>query len=102
MEVDGAGVPGLDGRGLRAPGGGAADVEGAHGELRAGLADGLRGDDADRFTDVHLAPAGEVAAVALDADAAPGLAGEHRADLHLLDAGFLDVLDLVLVDLVVR
>jgi len=26
---------------------GSADVEGAHGQLRAGLADGLRGDDAD-------------------------------------------------------
>ena len=29
----------------------AADVEGAHGELRARLADRLRGDDADRLAD---------------------------------------------------
>ena len=34
---------------LRRSGGGAADVEGAHGELGAGLADGLGGDDADGF-----------------------------------------------------
>ena len=34
--------------------------------------------------------AGEVAAVAAAADAAARLAGEHRTDLHLLDARFLD------------
>jgi hypothetical protein len=43
----------------------AADVEGAHGELRARLADRLRGDDADRFADVDRRAAGQVAAVAL-------------------------------------
>src|SRR5438309_1549876 len=82
---------------LRARGGRAADVEGAHGQLRAGLADRLRGDDADRLTDVHLPPASEVATVALDADSPPGLAGEDRADLHLLQARLLDLLDLGLV-----
>jgi hypothetical protein len=40
------------------------DVEGAHRELRARLADRLRGDDADRFADVDQAAAGQVAAVA--------------------------------------
>ena len=65
----------------------AADVERAHRQLRAGLADRLRGDDADRFADVDDVAAREVAAVAQDADAAAGLAGEHRADLHLVDAG---------------
>src|SRR5439155_14269333 len=101
VEVHHGDVPVLDGARFRAPGRRAADVERAHGQLRAGLADRLRGDDADRFADVDLAPAGEVAAVALDADAAPGLAGQHRADLDLLDARFLDLLDLVLVDLLV-
>jgi len=33
----------------------------AHRELRARLADGLRGDDADRFTHLDEAPGGEVA-----------------------------------------
>ena len=32
------------------------DVEGAQRELRARLADRLRGDDADRLADVHHAP----------------------------------------------
>src|SRR5207237_6395723 len=62
----------------------------------------LRGDDAARLSDVHLAPARQVTAVALHADAARRLAGEHRADLHLLDARLLDGLDLDLVDLLVR
>ena len=43
----------------------AADVERTHGELRAGLADGLRGDDADSFAEFHHAAGCEVAAVAL-------------------------------------
>jgi hypothetical protein len=33
-----------------------ADVEGTHGELRAGLADGLRRDDADRFAQLDHRP----------------------------------------------
>ena len=47
----------------------AADVEGAHGQLRARLADRLRGDHADRLADVHRRAAGEVAPVAMAADA---------------------------------
>ena len=68
----------------------AADVERTHRELRAGLADRLRGDDADRLADVDHVAAGQVAAVAQRADAAPGLAGEHRADLDAVDARVLD------------
>ena len=63
-----------------------ADVERAHGELRAGLADGLRGDDADGFAQLDHAAGGQVAAVAAGADAAPGFAGEHGANLDALDA----------------
>ena len=43
----------------------ATDVERAHRELRARLADRLAGDDADRLADVDLVAAREVAAVAL-------------------------------------
>src|SRR5215475_1098613 len=68
----------------------AADVESAHRQLRAGLADALGGDDADRLADVHDLPCGQVAAVALDADSAARLAGEHRADAHAFDARVLD------------
>ncbi len=41
-----------------------ADMEGTHRELRAGLADRLGGDDTDRFADLDLLAAGQVAAVA--------------------------------------
>ena len=49
---------------------GSADVEGAHGQLRAGFADGLRGDDANRFAQFDHAAGGEVAPVAQRANAA--------------------------------
>src|SRR5690606_26267301 len=54
------------------------------------LTDGLGGDDADRFTDVHLVTARQVAAVAHRADAASCLARERRTDDDLFDAGFFD------------
>ena len=67
-----------------------ADVEGTHGELGAGFADGLRRDDADRFAAFHQASGGEVAAVTGDANAALRFAGQHRADLDALDTGCLN------------
>ena len=74
-----------------------ADVEGAHGQLRAGLADRLRRDDADRLAVVDRRAAGEIAAVALAADAVDELAGQCRADLHFLDAGLVDGVDMGLL-----
>ena len=68
----------------------AADVEGAHRQLRARLADRLRRDDADRLAHVDRRAAREIAPVAGAADAVLGLAGQHRADLHFLDAGGVD------------
>ena len=46
-----------------------ARVESTHGELCARLADGLCGNDADCLADLDLRLIGEVAAVALHADA---------------------------------
>src|SRR5205814_9610843 len=66
------------------------DVEGAHGELRAWLADGLRGDHAGGFAEFDHASGGEVASVTGDADAALRLARQHGTDLHPLDARRLD------------
>src|SRR5690606_23621336 len=66
-EAGGAARLALDLARHRGPRGGAADVERAHRELRARLADRLRGDDTDRLADVHQAAAAEVAAVALAA-----------------------------------
>ena len=62
-------------------------VEGTHRQLGAGLTDGLGGDDADRLTDVDELAGGQRAAVAERAGADLGVAGEHRADLHRVDAG---------------
>src|ERR1017187_9469932 len=68
----------------------ATDVEGTHGQLRAGFADGLRRDDTDRFAAFHQPPGSQVAAVAGHADTALGLAGQHGANLDALDAGCLN------------
>src|SRR6516165_2237246 len=76
----------------------AADMEGAHRELRAGFTDRLRRDDADRFTHIDRSSSGEIAAIALRADAILRLAGENRADLHLLDAGRIDAINMRLLD----
>ena len=77
-------------RDLRCP----ADVEGAHGELRAGLADRLCCDDADRLPHVDGRTAREIAAIAGGAHPARGFAGEHRTNAHLLDSGLHDPVDL--------
>ena len=66
------------------------DVEGAHRQLRARLADRLRGDHAHRLADVDQPAAAEIAAVALGADAEARVAGQRRAHLDLVDAGVLD------------
>lgn len=76
-------------------------MEGAHGQLRSGLADGLRRDDADRLADVHGLAGGHVGAVALGAHAGLIAAGEHRADGDLLDAGLDDLLGQAVVDVLV-
>src|SRR6266700_238405 len=75
----------------------AADVERAHRQLRAGFADRLCRDDADRLTMVDRRAAGQIAAVALAADAVDEFAGQGRADLHFLDAGLLDGVDVRLL-----
>src|SRR6267378_17525 len=62
--------------------GGSADVKGAHGELRAGFADGLSGDDADGFAQFDHAAGSEIAAVTERANAAAGFAGEHGTDAN--------------------
>ena len=89
-------------RGLLADTGrGTADVEGTHGELRAGFADGLRRDHADRFAALHQPPRRQVAAVARHADPALGFAGQHGADLDALDTGRLNRRRQVFRDLLV-
>jgi len=78
--------------------GGSADVEGAHGQLRAGFADGLRGDDADGFTKLDHAAGGEIAAIAKRANAAAGFASEHGTDAHAFDTRALHLVGELLGD----
>ena len=77
---------------LDAAGGDAADVEGPHGELGAGLADRLGGDDADGHARLDQLAGGQVHAVAPPADAQRRLAGHRAADLDLLDLHLLELL----------
>src|SRR5262249_8585768 len=79
----------------------AADVERSHRQLRARLANRLRGDDAHSLTELDGTTGCEVPAIAALAPAAARRAREHRTDAHLLDAGFLHRRRLVLVDLLV-
>src|SRR5262249_12421791 len=78
-----------------------ADVEGSHRELRARLADRLRGDDAHRLAELGQPPGAEVAAVAHDGDATLGVARQGRPDAHPLEARVLDLLRQLLGDLAV-
>src|SRR5215472_797472 len=82
--------------------GGSADVEGAHGELRAGLADGLRGDDPDGFAQFHHAARGEVAAIAQRANSATRFASEHGTDADAVNARGLDRVGQLFVDFLVH
>src|SRR3569833_3551145 len=79
---------GLDLHGVhrRGPRRRAADVEGAQGELRAGLADRLRRDDTHGLADVDLVSAREVTTVTHGAYAVAGLAGDGRTQHHVIDA----------------
>ena len=67
-----------------------ADVESAHRQLRARFADGLRGDDADRFAEFHHAAGRQVAAVAQRANSATRFAGQHGTNTHALDTRALN------------
>src|SRR5208283_2111821 len=80
----------------------ASDVEGAHGELRSRFADGLRRDHTGGLAQFNQSPGGEIASVAHDANAAPGLTSEHRADLYPLDTGGLNCPGEIFRDLVIH
>src|SRR6185503_13329134 len=69
----------------------AADVERTHRELRAGLADGLRSNDAHRLANFYRPSCCQVAAVALDAATATRFAGQHRTNADALHAGTLNL-----------
>ena len=77
---------------------GATDVESAHGQLGAWLADRLGGDDADGLADVDPRAARQVPAVASDADTAKGLAGQRRPYFDGFQVTIVDALRFHLSD----
>jgi hypothetical protein len=98
QEADGTGRLAFQlGSGSRA-GGGAADVEGPHGQLGAGLADGLGGDDADGLAGVDQITPAQVAAVTLGAQAPAGIAGQRRAHLDFVDAQLVNQVHLGFIE----
>ena len=66
--------------------GDATDVEGSHGQLGAGFADGLSGDDSHGFAEFDHLASGKIATVAFCTATALAFAGQYRANFHLLDA----------------
>ena len=73
----------------------AAGVERTHGELRARLANGLSGDNADCSANVHRTARGQVPTVALLAHAMLSVAGHDRADDDRVNASSLKRLELI-------
>ena len=70
--------------------GNAAGVERTHGELGTRLADGLRGDDADRLALADRRTHRQIHAIAVRADTLARAAFEDRADLYAGDTGRAD------------
>ena len=68
-----------------------ADVEGAHGQLGAWLADRLRRNHADGLALVDDMPAGQVSAVASGTDAVGVFTGNNRAHLDFIHADFFQL-----------
>src|SRR5262249_11303968 len=72
----------------------AADVERAHGELRARLADRLGGDHAHRLAHIDRCAAGKIAPVAFGAYPAGGIAGKAGPDAQFRHGGLANGSDL--------
>src|ERR1017187_8500865 len=77
-------------------------VERAHRELRAGFADGLRGDDANRLAELDERAGSQIAAVAMFADTKLAFASEHRTDADAIHARNVNAPGLFLVNFLVR
>ena len=71
-----------------------AGVEGTHGQLGAGFADGLCGDNADGLADCHRLAVCKVCTVTLGTDALSGTAGQDGADLDFRHTGGDDLLSI--------
>jgi hypothetical protein len=64
--------------------------KGAHGQLRARLANRLRGNHPDRFADIDRRTTAKVATIALGAKTVTCLAGQRRTCLDFVDPQLID------------
>src|SRR4029079_1279527 len=76
----------------------ATDVERTHGELSAGFADGLGGDDADRFAHVDEVSARQITAIAVRTYAEAAFAGDRRTHQNVLHAARIELVDQLFVE----
>ena len=74
------------------------NVEGAHGQLGAGLADRLGGNHAHGLAQVHQAATAQVTAIALGAQPVTGFAGQCRANLDFINADCFQFIECELVE----
>src|SRR5205814_10306953 len=74
------------------------DVESAHRQLGAWLADRLGRNNPDGLAHIDDRAARKVAAIAFAADADLAFASQHRADRYRVDPGSFDLVDGVLID----
>ena len=98
VHVDRAGGLHRDAAGGGRTVGGTADMECAHRQLGAGLADGLGGDHADRLADVDQVSACQITPVAHRADPVAGLAVDRGAHLDLVHTQVLELLAPALIE----
>ena len=78
--------------------GNTTNVECPHGELCTRLTNGLRRDDANRFTLVHQCTAGQVTTITGRTDAIFRFTGQRRPDQHGNHTIFFDKVRFALVD----
>src|SRR5207249_3122912 len=90
VEFDRACVLGFQAGLFGNPAGSTSNMEGTHRKLSSRLTDGLRGDNSDSLTDLHEFSGCQIPAVATYASAAPGLAGQYRANLDAFNTRRLD------------
>ena len=65
---------------------GSSDMEGSQGQLGSRLADGLSGDNSNRFADIHQTPRAVINSVAFRANAVVGFTSQHRTGSDVINA----------------
>src|SRR5699024_5769439 len=96
VQLGHTGVLGFDAVGRNRARSRTTDVERAHGQLRTGLADGLRGYHTNRFTDGDALAAGQIATITLGADTERCFTGDRAAHQHLVHGVDLQLVDFTL------